>query len=103
MTKREKLRLGAHVSITGGVDLAPERGQKATCEVIQIFTKNNMQWTAKPLPPETGPAFRNACADHGIAVAFGHTSYLINLGAVEEPTIERSIQALIDEIERADL
>jgi deoxyribonuclease-4 len=91
------------MSTGGGVHKAPERGEAATCDVIQVFTKNNMQWNSKPLPANAGVLFQEACERHGIQLAFGHTSYLINLGAVEEPTIERSIAALKDEIERADL
>ena len=40
--------LGAHMSIAGGLHLAPERGKKADCGVIQIFTKNPNQWLGKP-------------------------------------------------------
>ncbi len=38
--------LGAHVSISGGMFYAPSRGNKIGCTAIQIFTKNQMQWSA---------------------------------------------------------
>ncbi len=41
--------VGAHVSISGGLDQAPLRGQAIGCTAIQVFTKNQMQWKAKEL------------------------------------------------------
>ena len=41
--------LGAHVSISGGVDNAPTRGIEIGCTAIQIFTKNQRQWKSKEL------------------------------------------------------
>jgi endonuclease IV len=40
--------LGAHMSIAGGPVKALERGRSIGCNAIQIFVKNNMQWSAKP-------------------------------------------------------
>jgi deoxyribonuclease-4 len=37
------------MSIAGGVDKALLRGHQIGCDTIQIFTKNNNQWRAKPL------------------------------------------------------
>ncbi|RIK25617.1 MAG: deoxyribonuclease IV, partial [Chloroflexi bacterium] len=46
------MRLGMHVSIAGGVDLAIERGVALKCDAIQIFNKNNNQWKAFELKDE---------------------------------------------------
>ena len=50
--------LGAHMSIAGGIHLAVERAHKSTCECVQIFTKNNNQWRAKPLSSADCDAFQ---------------------------------------------
>ena len=47
--KPEPLLIGAHMSISGGVDLAPLRGKEAGCVCILIFTKSYMLWAAKPV------------------------------------------------------
>src|SRR3972149_9961537 len=46
-------RLGAHMSIAGGVDKAFLRGEEVGCDAMQIFTKNNNQWRGAP-PPARG-------------------------------------------------
>ncbi|RLB00516.1 MAG: deoxyribonuclease IV, partial [Deltaproteobacteria bacterium] len=45
-------RLGAHMSIGGGIWRALERGKALGCDTIQIFTKNARSWRAKPLKGE---------------------------------------------------
>lgn len=42
--------IGAHVSVSGGLHRAIERGEALGCEAIQIFTKNQLQWRASPIP-----------------------------------------------------
>ena len=91
-------RLGAHMSITGGVDLALERGASIGCEVVQIFLKNNMQWAGKPLATDEIARFRKFDLS-----AFAHSSYLINPASVNPVFRRKSIVALIDEINRATM
>src|SRR3989304_9196409 len=42
--EEETMLLGAHMSISGGIDKAVERGNSIKCTTIQIFTKSNTQW-----------------------------------------------------------
>ena len=44
-------KLGAHMSIAGGVDKAFDQAEKTGCEAMQIFTKNNNRWKARDLRP----------------------------------------------------
>ncbi len=93
--------LGAHQSIAGGYHKAVESGVETGCDAIQIFTKNTNQWRGKPITPEEARQFREALAAAGIACPLAHDSYLINLASPEETLWKRSIEALIDELERA--
>lgn len=95
-------KLGAHMSIAGGVQRAIERGASVGCQAIQIFLKSNVQWAAKPYAAEEVRAFRDAQSASGIAPVFAHSCYLINLGATDATTYARSVAALVDEIRRAD-
>jgi deoxyribonuclease IV len=97
------MRLGAHMSISGGVEKAVGRGQEVGCEAMQIFTKNSNQWKAKPLMPTEVAAFRNACQAAGIGPVIAHSAYLINLAAADEALYEKSIQACLDELQRCEL
>ena len=44
--------LGAHQSIAGGYYKAVEIARRTGCDCVQVFTKNNNQWRAKPITPE---------------------------------------------------
>ncbi len=50
--------LGAHMSISGGIFNAPERGVKAGCGVIQVFTQNSNQWRGKPVTDSDAALFK---------------------------------------------
>lgn len=95
------MKLGAHMSIAGGVDKAIERGRLTGCETIQIFTRGNMQWHSRPLRAEEIAAFKKLRADAGIAPVFAHDSYLINLCATNPTTLRMSIEGMVDELQRA--
>jgi deoxyribonuclease-4 len=90
------IKLGAHMSIAGGVDRALERGASIGCDAIQIFLKNNMQWRGRKLTPGEIERFRQRTMP-----VFAHSCYLINLAAPNAGVRQRSIAALVDEIERA--
>jgi len=94
--------LGAHVSIAGGVKNAPLNGEKIGCEVIQIFTKNQRQWYAKPYEKEEIEEYFNNLNKVKIKKVVAHTSYLINLASPTEEIFEKSINALIDDLERCN-
>ncbi len=93
--------IGAHVSIAGGVENAPENGRKLRCEAVQIFTRNQRQWTAPPLGEEGARSFRLALEKAGIRGAIAHASYLFNM-AGDGATLRRSREGLRDEWNRAE-
>ncbi|MCD6515105.1 MAG: deoxyribonuclease IV [Candidatus Odinarchaeota archaeon] len=95
--------LGAHISIAGGISKAPIRGREIGCDAIQIFTKSQRQWKAKPLTEEEIEAFKKNMKDNNIKIAVAHDSYLINLGSPDEERYKKSLESFIDEVIRAGL
>jgi deoxyribonuclease IV len=95
------MKFGAHMSTSGGIWKALERGSSVRCDVVQIFVKNNMQWFGKPFAREDAVLFAKERAANGFACVFGHTGYLINLGAAASDNRDRSIKSLVQEIELA--
>jgi deoxyribonuclease-4 len=91
---------GAHMSISGGVAKAFARGEQVGCEAMQIFTKSDRQWAAKPLLEEDVAAFKSEQARCGIGPVVVHDSYLINLAAPGDELYEKSIAAFAHELER---
>ena len=94
--------LGAHVSTSGGVDKAPVNGKDLGCTAIQVFTRNQMQWRARPLSDSETAGFREGLKKYGIEATVSHDSYLINLGSPEPVTLQKSLEAFADEIERCE-
>jgi deoxyribonuclease IV len=92
------MKFGAHMSVSGGVGKALERGASVGCEVVQIFVKNNMQWFGRPHPPADIAQFKQEEASLRFAAVFGHAGYLINLGAGPSANRAKSLQSLIQEI-----
>jgi deoxyribonuclease-4 len=93
--------LGGHVSVTGGVRNAPERARTVTCDCMQIFSKNQMQWASKPLDLEDAEQYKANMVAHDIRETVIHDSYLINLGSPDNALLKRSREAFLDEVVRA--
>jgi len=94
-------RLGAHMSIAGGVDKALLRGEEVGCDAMQIFTKNNNQWRAAPLTERVIEAYKTNRRRVGIDPILAHDSYLINIASPEKDLYRRSLEALRIEVARA--
>ncbi len=94
--------IGSHMSIAGGVSKALFRGKEVGCATIQIFTKNASRWANKPLDPVEIERFRDACETTGIGPVVSHDSYLINLASPDDALYKKSIDAMRDELERAE-
>jgi deoxyribonuclease-4 len=95
-------RLGAHLSIAGGLPRAIDRAVASKCEALQIFTKSVGQWRARPLPDDEVVLFRRKAAESGIRPVVAHNSYLINIAAASPELRQQSIAALGEELDRAD-
>ena len=94
--------LGAHMSIAGGLPRALERGRAVGCSVVQIFLKNQVQWSGRPLLNDEIREFKRFQEETGILTVFAHATYLINLAAPVEKEWRRSVDAFHDELERAE-
>ncbi len=95
-------RLGAHMSIAGGLPRAVDRAKASRCEALQIFTKSAGQWRARELPAEEIALFRRRVEETGIRPVFAHNSYLINVAAAAPALRAQSIAALGEELDRAE-
>lgn len=91
---------GAHMSISGGLYTACERGRRAGCDVVQIFSKNQQQWRAKPLTDAEIARFKEAQQSESVPAVMVHDSYLINLAAPGDELWQKSIAAFREELDR---
>ena len=96
--------VGAHVSAAGGVSRAPGNAGEIGAKAFALFTRNQRQWAAKPLPAAEIEAFRTNCREAGYepALILPHDSYLINLGHPEPAPLAKSREAFLDEMGRCE-
>ena len=100
MTSIRHHRVGFHATTAGGHYKGIEEGDAFGCEVIQIFTKNNLQWDAKPIGKTELEQYREAKKNSPMTEIFGHSGYLINLAATNPETLKKSRESLALELER---
>jgi len=93
---------GAHMSVAGGLPRAVERAVVHRCDALQIFTKNASQWRGRPLVAAEAREFRARVRAAKIGPVLSHGSYLINLATANPGLRQQSIEAMGDEIDRAE-
>jgi deoxyribonuclease IV len=96
------MRIGAHMSVAGGVSRAVERAVVHGCEALQIFCKNANQWIGKPLAQDEIVRFRQRVHETELTPVVSHASYLINLATSQPHLRKQSIDAFVDELDRAE-
>ncbi|HWO94140.1 MAG TPA: deoxyribonuclease IV [Dehalococcoidia bacterium] len=93
------MKIGAHVSTSGGIANAPARAAQIGAETIQIFTSIPQTWRKRSISDAEVEAFRGSLAEHGIGPVFIHAIYLINLATSNPELLEKSVSALITDLE----
>ena len=92
--------LGAHVSAAGGIWNAISNGMELNCTAIQIFTANARTWKTKSLSEDEIEKFLEAKHNSTIKKVVAHASYLPNLASPDEELFERSVENIINDLNR---
>ncbi|MBY8984172.1 MAG: deoxyribonuclease IV [Candidatus Lokiarchaeota archaeon] len=98
------MRIGAHMSISGGKYKAFERARELKCETLQVFVRNIRGWKSGPLKQKEINEFINKKEEleDVIFPVISHNSYLINLASIEKEKLENSYNAMLDELTKVD-
>ena len=96
-------RFGAHMSTAGGVSNAFDRAESVGCDTMQIFTRNNNRWGTKPLDEKEIDRWHTRWRSSNVQPVVSHASYLINLASSDDTLWNKSIDAFVDELERAEV
>lgn len=96
------MKLGAHLSIAGGIDNSVDRAAELDVNAFQIFSHNVRSWSTRDLEDEEVARFKQKREDEGIEYVVAHTSYLLNLASPKDELWEKSKNGLREEIRRAD-
>ena len=97
------MRLGAHMSVSEGKHIAFHRGRELKCEAIQVFIRNVRSWSSKPLNQKDIDGFLKTKEEfkEEIWPVISHNSYLINLASIDNEKLEKSYNAMLDELTKA--
>lgn len=96
------MKLGAHLSIAGGIDKAVDRAKELEINALQVFTKNPRGWTGKELTAEILDSFKEKSKSINLSSAVVHANYLTNLATPKDGLYKKSKESLTEDIRRAD-
>jgi deoxyribonuclease-4 len=91
--------LGAHISTKGGLHTVFERAAEINASALALFAKNSNQWKGKTMTDDDVMLFEGKRTVRPILT---HASYLINLATTNPEFHRKSIEAMIDELDRAE-
>src|SRR5205809_5337619 len=95
------MKLGAHVSVSGGIHTAIERAKSMGAESVQVFTQSPRAWRPTNHKPETFERFKERRAESGIGAVVCHALYLVNLASPDDELYRKSVDSLRNTIEVA--
>ena len=88
------------MSVAGGIHNAFDAGTRVGCDCLQIFVKNQRQWSVAPLTEADIEAYRTAEQKTGLFPVVAHATYLLNLASPDASLRRRSIDGLILDLRR---
>ncbi len=97
-----EFRIGAHVSISGGMDKAVERQEEIGGNCGQIFAGSPRTWSVSEYSDEEGQNFQEMRDEQGQNPYVIHSTYLVNLGTPKEDLFEKSLNCLQSELDAAE-
>ncbi len=95
------LKVGAHVSIAGGVDNAVERELDVGGNCGQIFTHSPQVWQDPDIDDDEAEQFRAGTDENLAGPWLIHSSYLVNLCTPKDDLREKSIDSMQAEVDAA--
>lgn len=98
----DEILLGSHMSTSGGMAKAIDRGESIGCTAIQVFVKGNTRWQWPPLKPDDVAKFREGLQRANIKSVIAHAIYLVNLCSDKPEFVRKSVDDMTDELNRCD-
>src|SRR5438105_11647435 len=88
------MRIGGHVSTSGGIHTAIDRAEAIGAEAAQIFTQSPRAWRPTNHDPANLERFKERVAEAGIDGVVCHALYLCNLAAPDDAVYEKSVATM---------
>jgi deoxyribonuclease-4 len=95
------VRVGAHVSVSGGIHTAIDRAEAMGAESVQVFTQSPRTWRPTNHDSKNFERFKERRAEAGIEGVLCHALYLLNLASPKDDFYEKSVAALSNTVDVA--
>jgi deoxyribonuclease-4 len=96
-----EFRIGAHVSISGGVAKAVDRQRELGGNCGQIFVGSPRTWSVSDVDDEDAAAFQDAAEDADVGPWIVHGTYLINFATPKDDLGAKSVDCVQSELDAA--
>ena len=97
------MKFGAHISIAGGIEKAPQRAHEIGCECFQIFSKSPHGGKSVEITEKVASDFQAEAKKYDLQNYYIHTPYYINLASANSRIYYGSISSIKEELQKADL
>ena len=97
------MKIGCHLSSSGGYLAMAQTAESIGANVFQFFTRNPRGGAAKPIDKSDVAAFLGFAAEKGIGPILAHAPYTLN-AAGEEPRVRAfAEEVMVDDLKRLEL
>lgn len=97
------MKIGCHLSSSGGYLAMAQTAVSIGANVFQFFTRNPRGGAAKPVDRNDVAAFRDYAAAHGIGPILAHAPYTLNAAGAEARVRDFAEQVMADDLRRLEL
>ncbi len=97
------MKIGCHLSSSGGYLAMAQTAVSIGANVFQFFTRNPRGGAAKPIDPEDVKAFLAYAEANGIGPILAHAPYTLNAAAAEDRIREFAEMTFVDDLKRLEL
>ncbi|MBO7483289.1 MAG: deoxyribonuclease IV [Kiritimatiellae bacterium] len=97
------MKIGCHLSSSGGYMAMGQTAVSIGANVFQFFTRNPRGGAAKPVDKADAAAFMDYAAANGIGPILAHAPYTLNAAGAEERVREFAEMTMLDDLKRLEL
>jgi deoxyribonuclease IV len=94
-------RIGAHVSVAGGILNAPRNAVEATCQAFQMWVSSPRAWRLPAVDPAVDERFRDLVTDARLGPVLVHAPYLVNFASTSDATFDSSVTVVALTLDKA--
>lgn len=95
------MKIGAHLSVKGGISNAAKEAGELNLDCLQIFSGSPRSWNNNIISKEEIEKFKSLTKKYNIDFVYIHSKYLINIGSNNPKVVQSSIDSLIFDLNLA--